>query len=94
MYFSYDALVIGSKLSVARPVMHKARSRCLNKHNSVTFRSSLLAFDLRETGLFERVCLAQIHFLLFLRDTSPAYEIPHNWSNLLGENLSKYKYGT
>ena len=64
-----------------------------NKH-SVTFWSSLLALDLRETGLFERVCRAQIHFLLFLRDASPAYEIPLNWSNLLGENLSKYKHGT
>ena len=76
--------------------MHEARSRCLNKHNknSVTFQGSLLAFDLRETGLFEGVCLAPTHFLLFLRDTSPAYEIPLNWSNLLGENLSKYKHGT
>ena len=76
--------------------MHEARSRCLNKHNkhSVTFQGSLLAFDLRETGLFERVCLVPTHFLLFLRDTSPAYEIPLNWSNLLGENLSKHKHGT
>ena len=67
-----------------------------NKHNknSVTFRSSLYAFDFRETGLFERVSSAQIHFLLFLRHNSPAYEIPLNWSNLLGENLSKYKRGT
>ena len=32
--------------------------------------------------------MAQIHFLLFLRDTNPAYEIRLNWSNLLGENLS------
>ena len=45
-------------------------------------------------GLFERVCIAQIPFLLFLRDTSPAYEIPLNWSNLLGENLSKHKHET
>ena len=50
--------------------MHEARSRCLKY--SVTFRGSLLAFDLRETGLFERVYLAQIHFLLSLRETSPA----------------------
>ena len=57
-------------------------------------QSSLLAFDIRETGLFERVCLAQSHYLLFLRDTSPAYEIPLNWSNSLGESLSKYKPGT
>ena len=66
------------------------------KHNknSVTFRSSLLAFDLRETSLFEWVSLAQIHFLFFLRDTSWAYEIPLDWSNLPGENLSKYRLGT
>ena len=31
-------------------------------------------------------------FLLFLRDTSPSYEMPLNWSNLPGENLSKYKH--
>ena len=35
----------------------------------------LLLFDLPESGLFEQVFLAQIHFLPFLRDTSPAYEI-------------------
>ena len=39
--------------------------------NSVTFRSSVHAFDLRETRLFERGSLAQI---LFLRDTSLACE--------------------
>ena len=55
---------------------HLRRCTVILLKNSVMFRSSLLAFDLRETGLFERVCLAQIHFLLFLRDTSPAYEIP------------------
>ena len=43
---------------------------------------------------YERVRIAQIHFLLFLCDTSPAYEIPLNWLNLLGKNLSKYKHGT
>ena len=45
-----------------------------NKHNknSVMFWSSLLAFDLRETGMFEQACLVQIHFLLFIRDISPA----------------------
>ena len=54
---------------------------------NTTIRSSLLAFDLRDTGQFERVCIAR--FLLLLRDTNPAYEIRLNWSNLLGENLSK-----
>ena len=51
----------------------------INSTKIVTFRSSLLAFNIRETGLFERVSSVQIHFLLFLRYTSPAYEIPLNW---------------
>ena len=43
-----------------------------NKNNK-----KLHVFDLRETGLFERGSLAQIllFFLLFLRDTTLAYEI-------------------
>ena len=75
--------------------MYEARSFVAkNKQNKtcVTFRSSPDAFDLRETGLFERVSLAQIYSLLLLRDTRPAYEIPLSWSNLPGENLSKYKH--
>ena len=59
--------------------MHKARNLVAkNKRtkNSVTFRSSPYAFNLRETGLFERVSSAKIYFLLFLRDTSPSCEIP------------------
>ena len=43
-----------------------------NKNNK-----KIHVFDLRETGLFERGSLAQIllFFLLFLCDTSLAYEI-------------------
>ena len=44
----------------------------------VAFQSSpFYVFDLKETGLYEvyeRVSLAQIHFFLFLRDTSSTYE--------------------
>ena len=47
----------------------------LERQNSVAFGSAVYAFDLWETGLYERVSLAQIHFLLFLHDTSPAYGI-------------------
>ena len=49
-----------------------------NKHskNSVSFPSSLLAFHLQESGILERVSLAQIVlFWLFLRDSSPAYSL-------------------
>ena len=95
MYFSYNGTRDWLKIKWRDQSYMKLEVVAKNKHNknSVTLRSSLLAFDLRETGLFERVCLAQSHYLLFLRDTSPAYEIPLNWSNLLGESLSKYKPG-
>ena len=66
MYFSYNGTRIRRSKSSLKT----------NTTKIVTFRSSLLAFDIRETGLFERVSSVQIHFLLFLRYTSPAYEIP------------------
>ena len=93
MYFSYNGNRDWLKIKWRDQSCMKLEVVAYNKH-SVTFWSSLLAFDLRETGLFERVCIEQIHFFLFHRDTSPAYEIPLNWSNLLGESLSKYKHGT
>ena len=64
----------------------------INNKNSVTFRSTPYAFNLRETGFFERVSSAKIYFLPFLRDTCRSYEIPLNWSNSPGENLPKYKH--
>jgi len=41
------------------------------------FRAYLYAFDLSETELYKQVSLAQIQFLLFLCDNSPAHEISH-----------------
>jgi len=55
------------------------------------FGAHLFAFDSRETQLYKRVSLAQIHFLLLLRNNSPAYEISHLQVELPRENLSKYK---
>ena len=76
MYFSYNGTRDWLKIEWRDQSCMKFEGVTKNKRqNSVTFRSSLLAFDLRELGLFERVSLAQIHLLLFLRDTSPAYEI-------------------
>ena len=43
--------------------------------NSVAFWSSHNAFDLWEMELYEQVSLVQVYFLLFLCDTTPAYEI-------------------
>ena len=59
--------------------MHETRSLVAkNKHNknSVAFRSPPYAFNLRETGFFERVSSAKICFLLFLRDIAHLMRFP------------------
>ena len=73
------ALVIGSKLSgvnklcMKLKVIAKKREQKLCLVSELTFMPS----NLQETGLYEGVSLAQIHFLLCLCDQSPAYEISH-----------------
>ena len=68
MHFSYNGTRDWLKIQWSDQSYMKLEVVASNKHNknSVTLRSSLLAFDLRETGLFERVCLVQSHYLLFL----------------------------
>ena len=87
--------MIGSKLSaVTRHAWSSKSSLKINTtKNSVTFRSSLLAFDLRESGLFERVSLAQIHFCCFFEILALLMRFAFNRSYLPGQNLSKYKQG-
>ena len=77
MYFSYNGTRHWLKIEWRDQTYMKLQvvAKNTDKKNSVAFRSSLYAFDLWETGLYDRVSLAQIHFLLFLCDTSPAYEI-------------------
>ena len=76
---------------MAWPVMHHCSLKSSLKRHQNLCRFSELPLWLRcsifETGLYQRVSLAQIHCLLFLRVNSPAYDR----SNLPGENLSKYK---
>ena len=49
--------------------------------------------ELWETGLYERVSLAQIHLLLFVHDTSPVlYEISLKQVKFTRKKLSKYKH--
>ena len=57
----------------------KVVAKRIHSKNSVTFLSFPFAFDLRETALF-------------LRDTSPAYEIPLNSSNLLPKQVDCFFY--
>ena len=68
MYFSYNGTRDWLKIEWRDQSCMKFEVVTKNKHDKILSR-----FDLR--GLFERVSLAQIHLLLFLRDTSPAYEI-------------------
>ena len=63
MYFSYNGIPDWLMTSHARS--SKSLLKIHNK-NSVTFRSSLLAFDLWETGLFERVCFIFCCFFVIL----------------------------
>ena len=74
MYFSYNGTRNWLKIKWCYQSCMNLKVIAQNKHNknSVMFWSSLLAFDLRETGMFEQACLVQIHFLLFIRDISPA----------------------
>jgi len=75
MYFSYNGTRDWLKIEWHDQSYMKPKVVAKNKDNKI------YAFDLWEMGLYKRVSLAQIHFLLFLRDKSPAYEIPFNKSN-------------
>ena len=71
MYFSYNGTRDWLKIEWRDQSCMKLEVVTKNKHNEIKY-----AFDLRETGLYKRVSLAQIHFLLFLRDNSSDYAIP------------------
>jgi len=71
MYFSYNGTRDWLKIEWRDQSCMKLEVVTKNKHNEIKY-----AFDLRETGLYKRVSLAQIHFLLFLRDNSSGYAIP------------------
>ena len=94
MYISYHGTHNWLKIEWRDQSCMKLEVFAKNKHNknAARFRSSPYAFNLRETGLFERVSSAKIYFLLFLPDPSPSYEILLNYSNLPEKNLSKYKH--
>ena len=81
MYFSYNGTRDWLKSKWRDHILHEAKT--LLKINTTNILSRFGAPFLPSIDE-KRDCLS----------TSPAYEIPLNWSNLLGENLSKYKHGT
>ena len=70
MYFSYNGTRDWLKIEWRDQSCMKLKVVAKTKHNKITY-----AFDLWETGLYKQVSFVQIHFLLFLCDNSPDYQI-------------------